>query len=135
MSENDEYITRKMNVTFKKDEYQKYVNGEIHSDKGLRRDDGTLSSIPHVEEIPDENENDFSYNNSIYNLNSDEAITESSNMKSPTEEILPYVMGGLIAAILILYDKDRRIAIKELLTDEVIPNIKKNYLIFLPRRN
>jgi hypothetical protein len=48
-------VKKKMNVIFKnEDEYQKYKSGQTHSDKGLRTEDGKLSSLPDIEEIKEE---------------------------------------------------------------------------------
>ena len=42
-------VKKKMNVIFKnEDEYQKYKSGQTHSDKGLRTEDGKLSSLPDI---------------------------------------------------------------------------------------
>ena len=51
---DEETVTIRANVTLKKDEYEKYKSGETKSNKGLRGDDGKLSSIPDFEEIKDE---------------------------------------------------------------------------------
>lgn len=51
---DEETVTIRANVTLKKDEYEKYKSGETKSNKGLRGDDGKLSSIPDFEEIQDE---------------------------------------------------------------------------------
>ena len=45
-------VKKKMNVVFKdEEEYQKYKSGKTHSDKGLRTEDGKLSSLPDIEEL------------------------------------------------------------------------------------
>lgn len=46
-------VSFKANVTLPKEEYEKYKRGEIHSDKGLRGDDGRLRALPDIEEIED----------------------------------------------------------------------------------
>ena len=50
----EETVTIKANVTLKKDEYEKYKSGKTKSNKGLRGDDGKLSSIPDFEEIQED---------------------------------------------------------------------------------
>lgn len=40
-------------VKMKAEEYQRYKSGEIRSNKGLRADDGKISSIPDFEEVDD----------------------------------------------------------------------------------
>lgn len=51
-SKNDETVTRKMDVTFKnKNEYEKFINGETHSDKGIRNNNGRLGSQPDIKVI------------------------------------------------------------------------------------
>lgn len=51
-SKNDETVTHKMDVTFKnEDEYQKLINGETHSDKGIRTNNGRLGSQPNIKVI------------------------------------------------------------------------------------
>ena len=52
-------VKKKMNVVFKdEEEYQKYKSGKTHSDKGLRTEDGKLSSLPDIEEL-DEDETEL----------------------------------------------------------------------------
>lgn len=53
-------VTRKMNVTFKnEEEYQKFIRGTTHSDKGIRTADGKMSSQPDIEEIYGEYEEQY----------------------------------------------------------------------------
>lgn len=48
-------VKKKMNVVFKdKEEYQKYKSEKTHSDKGLRTEDGKLSSLPDIEELDED---------------------------------------------------------------------------------
>ncbi len=58
---NEEMISFKANVTLPKEEYEKYKRGEIHSDKGLRGDDGRLRALPDIEEIEDGDKNECQY--------------------------------------------------------------------------
>lgn len=51
---NEDTVTINAKVTLKKDEYEKYKSGEIKSNKGLRGDDGKLSSIPDFVEVNEE---------------------------------------------------------------------------------
>lgn len=104
MTDNDKYITRKMNVTLKEEEYQKFVNGEIHSDNGLRKSDGKLSSLPDIAEILDEEDNYYSSNYNDYHSEKSESEANA--------EALGYIIGGLLVGIAILSDEENRMAIK-----------------------
>lgn len=112
MNNSDEYVVRKMNVKLKKEEYQKLINGEIHSDNGLRNKDGKLSSLPDIEDIPDEDEDYSSSNYSgSYEEDSGDAIVE-------------LIISGLIIGIAILSDEEKRKAIKNWWTNKVVPMVK-----------
>lgn len=56
MSE-EEYINQNMNVKMKKKDYERWKNSELHLNHGFRNDDGTISSIPEMEEIFEEEKN------------------------------------------------------------------------------
>lgn len=53
----EQYINQKMNVRMKKEDYERWKNGELHLNHGFRNDDGTISSIPEMEEIFEEERN------------------------------------------------------------------------------
>lgn len=111
-------VKKKMNVVFKdEEEYQKYKSGKTHSDKGLRTEDGKLSSLPDIEEI-----------------NEDE-ITPLPEIprKEPGigEQILYSVLEGLLEATKdFLSDEENRKAIAALAknwwNDKALPGIKKS---------
>lgn len=114
---NEEYIVKKMNVKFKKDEYQKFINGETHSDKGIRNEDGRLSSFPDLEEIPIED--DYIYDSFDYNHDYSKAEDDQA-----TAEALGYILGILLVGIEILSDENNRKAIKSWWDKNVVLNAK-----------
>ncbi len=65
--EIDDTIEIYAKVKLKANEYQKFKNGELHSDKGLRGDDGKISSIPDFEEVDDYDINNYGYGYDIFN--------------------------------------------------------------------
>lgn len=107
-----------MNVVFKdEEEYQKYKSGKTHSDKGLRTEDGKLSSLPDIEE-----------------LDEDEDIpVQEIQIKEPgiAEQILYSVLEGLIEATKeFLSDEENRKAIAALAKNwwngKALPGIRKS---------
>ena len=46
--------SRIMKVTMDDDEFEKLDRGETHSDKGVRNSDGSLSALPDIEEISED---------------------------------------------------------------------------------
>lgn len=91
-AKKDGTVTRKMNVTFNnEDEYNKFINGETHSDKGIRTNKGRLSSQPDIEVIDeDEKESD-------YILNQDYSM--SSTEDGFVVELLKAIVSGLVEGL------------------------------------
>lgn len=91
-AKKDRTVTRKMNVTFNnEDEYEKFINGETHSDKGIRTNKGRLSSQPDIEFIDeDEKEDD-------YILNKD--YSTSSTEDGFAVELLKAIVSGLVEGL------------------------------------
>ncbi len=111
-------VKKKMNVVFKdEEEYQKYKSGKTHSDKGLRTEDGKLSSLPDIEEIDE-----------------DEVVpVPKIQRKEPGigEQILYSVLEGLLEATKdFLSDEENRKAIAALAKNwwngKALPGIKKS---------
>lgn len=50
-NKNDRKVTCKMNVTFSEEEYNRFISGETHSDKGIRTNNGRLGSQPDIKVI------------------------------------------------------------------------------------
>jgi|GEM_PF-4839809 len=125
--------TKKMNVKFKsEDEYRKFSNGEIHSQKGLRSKDGKLRTQPDIEEIDafDDFVNDFEYEGDYY-LEED---------KSEINDIINEVLSEIVISLIkiagekvteILNDKEKREIIFEAgkiyLKNKVIPSAKNSW--------
>lgn len=85
-------VTRKMNVTFKnEEEYQKFIRGTTHSDKGIRTADGKLSSQPDIEEIYDE----YEYEEQYYPIVSEYAKAN----ESVGTRIIVAIVEGLIEGV------------------------------------
>ena len=109
-------VKKKMNVVFKdEEEYQKYRSGKTHSNKGLRNEDGKLSSLPDIEELDED------------------LSTQDIQVKVPSigEQILYSVLEGLIEATKeILSDEENRKAIATLARNwwigKALPGIRKS---------
>lgn len=113
-------VKKKMNVIFKdEEEYQKFKKGETHSKKGLRTEDGKLSSLPDIEEIEEE---DFE----------DVAVTEPQLEIGLGEQIVYAILEGLYEGVKeVLSDEQNRQAIAALAKNwwmgKAVPGIKSSW--------
>lgn len=93
-------VKKKMNVIFKdEEEYQKFKSGKTHSQKGLRTEDGKLSSLPDIEEIEEEE----------YYYGSEPVTLASQNEMGVSEQIMYVILEGLYEDVReILSDEQNR---------------------------
>ncbi len=114
-------VKKKMNVIFRdEEEYQKFKDGKIHSDKGLRTEDGKLSSLPDIEEIE---EKTYDYTT--------ESISEKEEM-GIGETILYAILEGLYEGVReFLSDEQNRAAITALAMNwwkgKALPRFKQGW--------
>lgn len=118
-------VKKKMNVIFKdEEEYEKFKNGKTRSKKGLRTEDGKLSSLPDIEEVDE----------------SEEMCTEPVGVVSTSqaemevgEQIIYAILEGLYEAVKeVLSDEQNRQAIASLAKNwwggKLVPGIKQTWI-------
>lgn len=115
----DETITIKANVTLKKDEYEKYKSGKIKSNKGLRDNEGKLSSIPDFEEIQEE---DFGY--SKENMIGIEPRERGWKEVMVEAVVVPILEAATEKAVEVVVDNAIK-AVSYVWNNAIVPNVKK----------
>lgn len=117
-------VKKKMNVIFKdEEEYQKFKNGKTHSKKGLRTEDGKLSSLPDIEEIKEDEECYYA----------SEPLTSASQLEMGVgRQIMYAILKGLYEGVReVLSDEQNRQAIALLAKNwwdgKAVPKIKKGW--------